>query len=79
MYNFLIYQEVRRINLRNLASLPMLTSKDLQNLIPSFIEHLVQSNSSKSTIKNYASDLRTVIEKLPTGVEIGQDSLPFQI
>lgn len=43
----------------------MLTSKDLQNLLPEFISYLSLSNSSRSTIKNYSSDLRRILEKLP--------------
>src|SRR3989344_1954064 len=53
----------------------MLTAKDLQNLLPSFIEHLSATNSSRSTIKNYTSDLKTIIEKLPADLELGQNSL----
>src|SRR3989344_6353311 len=53
----------------------MLTSKELHNLLPSFIAHLSATSSSRSTIKNYTSDLKTILEKLPADLEIGQDSL----
>ena len=53
----------------------MLTSKELHSLLPSFIDYLSSTNSSRSTIKNYTSDLKTILEKLPADLEIGQDSL----
>jgi len=52
----------------------MLKKVDLQNLVPLFVEHLVQSKSSRSTIKNYSSDLKTILENLPTEIEINQET-----
>lgn len=51
----------------------MLTAKDLEKLLPEFISHLTASTSSRSTIKNYSSDLRRIIGKLDQYKEI--DSL----
>ncbi|HSX57838.1 MAG TPA: site-specific integrase [Candidatus Saccharimonadales bacterium] len=53
----------------------MLTSKDLQNLLPSFIEHLSSRNSSRSTIKNYSSDLRKILEAIKHEDPLGQEDL----
>ncbi|MDP2671066.1 MAG: site-specific integrase [bacterium] len=42
----------------------MLTANDLEKLLPEFIEHLSSLNSSRSTLKNYASDIRKVFSKV---------------
>ncbi len=48
----------------------MLTAQNLQNLLPEFINHLISTNSSRSTVKNYVSDLRRVLEKLPAETQL---------